>query len=184
MRISLKKIVQDIRELTNQFPEPYAYAVVLKASDELAAYAAREDPSLEEKARAFNEDAHAFADRMLKNPMETWKKGFFLLIQRPWNMVNSAAKKLPKNEARDFLNNSSKFFWDTISEQDQEAKGRRYGFWPAFLLGATAIGGIFAYSSGKSTKEYIEKEEKKASPFIYAGIGAAAVLGIAMLTRK
>ena len=104
-------------------------------------------------------------------------------------MINAAAQKQPKELRRGFLQESTSEFWSTVAEADKAAQahseGRRYGlFWIPFLIGATAVGGIFAYSSAKSTNEYIDEKEKSMSPIVYAGIGAAAVIGLSMMTRR
>lgn len=188
MRISLKKIVHDIRGLANEFPEPYTYAVILQASDKVAQHAAAANPDLKGRAEAFHTEAEKFVERMQEDPLESWKKAFFLLIQKPWNMINSASKIVLKEDQKDFLNGATELFWNTAGAEDKKAqeekKLRRYGFWPVFLLGAAAVGGIFAYSAGKSTKEYIEEKQEKTSPYVYAGIGAIAVLGLAALMKR
>jgi len=189
MRISLKKIVPDIRELTRQHPDPYVYAVILDASNALVGHALAADPSLLEKSGKYKDQTSALLERLKNEPLKNVDKTFFFHIQKPWNMINAAAQKQPKADRRDFLNGSTALFWNTVAEEDNKAKahseGRRYGvFWIPFLVGATAIGGIFAYSSGKSTKEYIEEKEKSASPIIYVGVGAAAVLGVAMMMKR
>lgn len=189
MRVSLKKMIQDIRGLTDEYPEAYAYSVVLEASDALASHAAAADPALVEKRQKFQESTAKILKRLETEPLDNVKKSFFLEVQKPWNMVNVAAKKQPKEDRKMFLQRSTEFFWNTMGEIDKKAQteqeGRRYGaFWIPFLIGATALGGIFAYSSGKSTKEYIDTKEKEMSPVVYAGIGAAAVLGIAIVMRR
>lgn len=189
MRISIKKMILDIRELTKRHPEAYVYAVILEASSAVANHAAAADPSLKEILTKYTDQTNLFLNRLEKEPLSQLDKGFFLHIQRPWNMINSAAQKQPKNERLGFLNGSTSFFWNAIAEEDKKAEahkeGRRYGvFWIPFMLGASAIGAIFAYSSGNSTKEYIEEKEKEMSPIVYAGIGAIAVLGLSVLMRR
>jgi len=189
MRISLKKIVPDIRGLVDKHPEAYVYAVILDASDAVASHAAAADSELEGKLVKYREATNVYLERLKNEPLEDLNKGFFLHIQKPWSMINAAAKKQAKKDRREFLTGSTAFFWNRIGEEDKKAQahsdGRRYGvFWIPFLIGATALGGVFAYSSGKSTKEYIEEKEKAASPIVYAGIGAIAVLGVSMLMRR
>jgi hypothetical protein len=189
MRISLKKIVPDIRGLAEEYPEPYVYSVILEASNAVAAHAVAADPSLREKFGQYQDQTNKYLERIENEPIEDVKKGFFFHIQKPWNMINTAAKKQPKEDRREFLRGSTTFFWNAMAEEDKKAKahseGRRYGaFWIPFLVGATAFGGIFAYSSGKASKEYIEEKEKTVSPIVYAGIGAAAVLGVTMMMKR
>lgn len=189
MRISLKKIITDIRGLTEKHPEAYVYAVILDASDAVASHAAAADSDLEGKLAKYRAATNVYLERLKTESLEDLNKGFFLHIQKPWSMINAAAQKQPKKDRREFLAGSTAFFWNTVGEEDKKAQahseGRRYGvFWIPFLIGATALGGIFAYSSGKSTKEYIEEKEKSMSPIVYAGIGAVAVLGVTMLMRR
>ena len=190
MRISLKKITQDIRGLANRHPDPYVYSVILEASDAVAAHALSADPSLREKRGKFSDDTNIYLKRLENEDLKDFNKGFFLHIQKPWNMINAAAQKQSGADRKDFLLGSTAFFWNTMGNIDKQAQahseGRRYGvFWVPFLVGAAALGGIFAYASGKATKEYIEEKEQQAmSPIVYAGIGAVAVLGISVLMRK
>ncbi len=189
MRISLKKMVTDIRGLTDRHPEAYVYAVILEASDAVASHAAAADSELQGKLTKYKEATNVYLERLKNESLEDLNKGFFLHIQKPWSMINAAAKKQSKKDRREFLDGSTAFFWNRLGEEDKKAQahseGRRYGvFWIPFLIGATALGGVFAYSSGKSTKKYIEDKEKSISPIVYAGVGAVAVLGVTMLMRK
>lgn len=189
MRISLKKIVTDIRGLTVKHPEAYVYSIILSGSDAVAKRAAEADPSLEVKLSKYVDQTDVLLDALQSDSLDDLDKRFFLHIQKPWNMINAAAQKQPKGSRRKFLQESTSLFWSTLADSDKAAQahsgGRLYGlFWIPFLVGATAIGGIFAYSSGKSTKEYIEEKEKSMSPILYAGIGAAVVIGLSMMSKR
>jgi len=189
MRISLKKIIPDIRDLLEKHPEAYVYAVILDASDAVASHAAAADPELAGKLTKYKDATNVYLNRMKTESPEDLKRGFLLHIQKPWSMINAAAQKQPKKDRREFLTGSTAFFWNRVGEEDKKAQahaeGRRYGgFWIPFMVGASALGGIFAYSSGKSTREYIEEKEKSVSPIVYAGVGAIAVLGVTMLMRR
>lgn len=189
MRISLKKIVHDIRGLIDEFPETYTYSIVLEASGAVVERAVAADQSLAGAAGKYTEGTIELLERLQTDSTESLKKGFFLHIQKPWNMINSAASRMPKESASIFLRQATSLFWDRIQEEDEAAKahieGRRYGaFWIPFLIGAAAIGSIGVYASGKSTGDYVDKTKEDTTKWTYLGAGAIAALGLVVLMRR
>lgn len=188
MRVSVKKLLHDTLFLVDKHPEPYTYAVLVEALTAVRESAYEAAPEIR-VVHIVDPGAELLGGLERGDLITDVRRRFIILFQSIWNQVNNAAKTLPKNKRKDFLRKTTALFWNTIAEEDKKAQshseGRRYGaFWIPFMVGATAIGSIFAYSSGKSTTEYIEEKEKKMSPIVYAGVGAAAVIGLSLLMRK
>lgn len=186
MKISVKKLLADVLGLLDEHPEPYIYAVVIEATESIREKTFEAVPEIR-TVNVTNPGGGLIAALEREESLAEVRKNFIVYFKDVCKLINKAVKKLPKKERASFLQDITKSFWDKITEEDRKAseeKGRRYGvFWIPFLIGATAVGGIFAYSSGKSTKEYVENEKEKTSPYVYAGIGAAVVLGV-MALRK
>lgn len=186
MKLSVKKLLFDVLDLLDEHPEPYTYALVIEATEYVREKTFEAAPEIR-TVNITNPGEELISDLKRDESLNKVRKNFIIYFQSVWKLVNRAARKFPKEERKNFLQDMTESFWNKITEEDKKAseeKGRRYGvFWIPFLIGATAVGGIFAYSSGKSTKEYIDKEKEKTSPYVYAGIGAAVVLGI-MALRK
>ena len=188
MKISIKKLLRDVIVLLDKYPEPYTYAVILDGLSTVREFTFNTVPEIR-VVHIADPASEIIADLEHGRSVEEIRGNFIEFFNGIWEQVNKASRKLSKKEAKKFLEKSVELFWSTIAEEDKKAQsqseGRLYGvFWIPFLIGATALGGIFAYSAGKSTKEYIEEKEEKTSPFVYAGIGAVAVLGLMALTRK
>lgn len=188
MRVSVRKLLKDVLVLTDRHPEPYTYALLIEAASKVQEFSFETVPELR-TVNIVDPASELIAAMEQGEPIAKTRRNFIVFFQAIWNQVNRAAKKLPKSDAKEFLKTSTKLFWDTVTEEDKKAQahseGRRYGaFWIPFLIGATALGGIFAYSSGKSTKEYVEAKERETSPIIYASVGAAAVLGLMIVMKR
>jgi hypothetical protein len=190
MKVSVNKILADVLNLLDKYPEPYTYSLVIEATEFVREKSFETAPSIS-VVNITNPGSELIADLERNVPLHDVRKRFIVYFKQVWSVVNKAANTLQKNDKKEFLKSITRDFWEKISDEDKKAaeqaehEGRRYGaFWIPFFIGATALGSIFAYSSGKSTKEYIEEKENKTSPILYAGVGAIAVLGIVTLVRK